>query len=72
MNRLMEMNAIPYLLVAQAEVIMNLLEQGVTLILPGVLAKNAIGMEVAMKKQMELKRNIIKIVTALAPALLLR
>jgi len=68
MNRPTETNAILYLPAAQAGVIMNLLEQDVILIPPGVLAKIAIIMEVVMKRQMELKRKLIKIVIALAPA----
>ena len=68
MNLNTEMSVIPYLPAAQAGVIMNLLEQGVILMIPGALAKIAIIMEVVMKRQMELKRKLIKIVIALAPA----
>jgi len=68
MNLNTEMSVIPYLLVAQAGVIMSLLEQGVILMIPGALAKIATITGVVMKRQMELKRKLIKIVIVLAPA----
>lgn len=54
---------------AQAEVIMNLLEQDAILILPGVLALIVTITEAVMKMQMELRKKLIKIVMVLAPAL---